>query len=101
VLRRLQDLGQALALVIDVLRECGQDVGILDGVLGGLDVVDADGLDNLIVGAMVGFLGSSSSAEEAVRGSFELRVVAAGGADDSGAVVLETSSMRRQYRRLV
>jgi hypothetical protein len=95
VLRRFQDLGQALALIIDVLRERGQDVRILDGVLGGLDVVGTDGLDNLIVAAVVGFLGSSSSAEEAVGGSFGLCVVAAGGADDGGAVVLETSSTRR------
>jgi hypothetical protein len=95
VLRRFQDLGQALALIIDVLRERGQDVRILDGVLGGPDVVGADSLDNLIVAAVVGFLGSSSSAEEAVGGSFGLCVVAAGGADDGGAVVLETSSTRR------
>jgi hypothetical protein len=97
VLRRFQNLGQALALFIDILREGSQYVRILNCILGGLDMVGADGLNNLVVAAMAGFLGSSSTAEETVRGSLELSVVAACGADDGGAVVLQTSSMRRQW----
>jgi hypothetical protein len=94
VLRRLQDLGQALALGIDLLGERRQHLGILDRVGCSLYVVGADSLDNLVVAAVVGFLGSTSGAEEAVRGSLELGVVAARGADDSGAVVFETGSVR-------
>jgi hypothetical protein len=95
VLRRLQNLGQALALGIDLLGEGSQYLGILNRVRGSLDMVGTDGLDNLIISAIALFLGSSSSAEEPVRGSLELRVVAACGADYSGAIVLEASSMRR------
>jgi hypothetical protein len=95
VLRRFQDLGQALALGIDLLGEGSQYLGILNRVRGSLDMVGTDGLDNLIISAIALFLGSSSSAEEPVRGSLELRVVAACGADYSGAIVLEASSMRR------
>jgi hypothetical protein len=94
VLRRLQDLGQALALGIDLLRERRQYLGILNRVGCSLYVVGADSLDNLVVAAVVGFLGSASSAKKAVRGPLELGVVAACRADDSGAVVFEAIPAR-------
>jgi hypothetical protein len=92
VLRRLEDLGQALALGIDLLRKGSQYALIADRVLPRLDVVGADRLDNLVVAAVAGLLGSASGAQEAVGGPLELGVVAARGADDGGAVVLEAGS---------
>jgi hypothetical protein len=93
VLRRFQDLDQALALGIDFLGVGSQDVRVLQDILPGLDVVGADGLDNLVIAAVVGLFGSAGGAKEAVRGSLELRVAAACGADYSRAVRLKTSSM--------
>jgi hypothetical protein len=57
-------------------------------------MVGTDRFNYLVVTAVVGFLGSASSAKEAVGRSFELRVVAACGADYSGAVCLKASSTR-------
>lgn len=94
VLGRLEDLGQALAFSIDLFREGSQYIWVLQCVLGGLDVVGADGFDNLVIVTMGGFLSSASGAEEAIGGALEFGVVAAGRADDSGAVALEASSVR-------
>lgn len=88
VLGRLEDLGQRLALGIDVLGEGCEDVGAPDGVLCGLDVVDADGLDNVIVAAVALLLGGAGGAEEAVGGALGLVLGAARRTDDSGAVDL-------------
>lgn len=93
MLRRLQNLGQAFTFSIDLFGEGRQNCSTLDGVRRSLDVIGANRFNNLIVSAIGGFLGSTSSAEEAVRRSFELGVVAARGADYSGAIVLESSSV--------
>lgn len=93
VLGRLEDLDQTFALGIHVVDVSSQDVGVLQNVPAGLDVVGADGLDNVVVTAVVGLFGSASGAEEAVGGSFELRVGAACGADYSRAVRLKASSI--------
>jgi hypothetical protein len=95
-LRRLQDLDQALALGIDFLYVGSQDVRALQDILAGLDVVGTDGLDNLIIAAVVRVFGSASGAKKAVRGSFELRVAAACGADYSRAVRRKASSVYGQ-----
>ena len=91
-MRRLQNLGQAFTFGIDLFGEVRQDRSIIDRVRRSLDVVGANRFNNLIVSAIGGFLGSTSSAEEAVRRSFELGVVAARGADYGGAIVLQASS---------
>jgi hypothetical protein len=93
VLGRLEDLDQTLALGIHVGDIGSQDLGVLQDVPAGLDVVGADGLDDVVVTAVVGLFGSASGAEEAVGGSFELRVGAACGADYSRAVRLKASSV--------
>jgi hypothetical protein len=94
VLRRLQDLRQALAFGIDLLGECSQDIGTLDGVLRGLDVVGADSFDDLVVAAVALLLGGAGGAEEAVGGAFGLVLGAACRTDNSGAVGLVTSPSR-------
>lgn len=91
VLRRLQDLGQALAFGVDLLGEGSEDLGVLDGVLRSLDVVDADGLDNVIVAAVALLLGGAGGAEEAVGGALGLVLGAASRTDDSGAIGLVAS----------
>jgi hypothetical protein len=94
VLRRLKNLDQALALSIDLFGEGCQDLGALQRILSGLDMVGTDRFDYIVVTAVVGLLGSASSAKEAVGRSFELGVVAACGADYSSAVCLKASSAR-------
>lgn len=91
VLRRLQDLGQALALGVDLLGEGSQNIGALDGVLRSLDVVGADGFDDVIVAAVALLLGGAGGAEEAVGGALGLVLGAARRTDDSGAVGLVAS----------
>lgn len=88
VLGRLEDLGQALTLCVHILDEGRKHVRILQRVPAGLDVVGADSLDNVVVAAMAGFLGGAGGAEEPVGGALELGVVAAGRADNGGALVL-------------
>lgn len=91
VLRRLEDLGQGLAFEVDILSEGGEDVGALDGVLCGLDVVGANGFDDVIVAAVALLLGGAGSAEEAVGGALALVLGAASRTDDSGAIGLVAS----------
>jgi hypothetical protein len=93
VLRRLQNLDQALALGIDFVGVGSQDFRALQDILSGLDVVGTDGLDDLVITAVVGLFGGASGAKQAVGGSLELRVAAACGADYSGAVRLKTGSV--------
>lgn len=96
MLSRLEDLGEALALGIDPLGEVSQDVRILYGILGGLNMVGADGFNNIVVFAVARFLGSPRSAKETVCCSFNLGIVAAGGADDSGTIVVGAGSVSCQ-----
>ena len=91
VLRRLQDLGKGLAFEVDILGEGSKHVGILDGVLRGLDVVGADGFDNVIVAAVALLLGGAGGTEEAVGGALGLVLGAASRTDNSGAVGLVAS----------
>lgn len=91
VLRRLQDLCQALTFGIDLLSEGSEDISALKGVLRGLDVVGADGFDNVIVAAVALLLGGAGGAKEAVGGALGLVLGAARRTDDSGAVGLVTS----------
>lgn len=88
VLGRLEDLSQRLALEVDVGGEGSEDVGALDGARCGLDVVGADGLDNVVVAAVALLLGGAGGAEEAVGGALCLVLRAARRTDDSGAVGL-------------
>jgi hypothetical protein len=92
VLRRLEDLDQGLTLGVDVGDVSRQYAFIANRVAPGLDMVGADGLDYLVVVAVARLLGGAGGAQETVRGAFELGVVAARGADNGRAVVLEAGS---------
>lgn len=98
VLCGLQNLSQALALSIDLFGEGCQDVGVLQGVLCSLDVVGADGFDDVIVAAVALVLGGAGGAEEAVGGALGLVLGAASRTDNSGAVSL-VASPGRNYRQ--
>ena len=94
----LQNLSQALALSIDLFGEGCQDVGVLQGVLCSLDVVGADGFDDVIVAAVALVLGGAGGAEEAVGGTLGLVLGAASRTDNSGAASL-VASPGRNYRQ--
>ena len=93
MLRRLENLEQALALGIGLFGKGSENVRVLQYLPSSLDVICANSLDNGVICAVVGSLGSASSTEESVCSSLKLGVVAAGGADDSGTIVLEPSSV--------
>jgi hypothetical protein len=96
VLRGLQNLDQSLAFDIDLLFELGEKRSIFQRVSGGLDVVGAEGLDDLVVGTRAGSLGGPGAAEEPVGGAFELGGAAARGADNGGAVRVQTAPTTRR-----
>jgi hypothetical protein len=88
-LRALQDLEQLEALGVDLLGEVLDDEVAGDGILAGLDVVDADGLDNVAELLRVGFQDISGGAQEAVGGALALGRGAARRANDSSAVLAQ------------
>ena len=85
-LRALQDLEQLEALGVDLLGEVLDDEVARDRILAGLDVVDADGLDNVAELLRVGLQDVSGGAQEAVGGALALGRGATRRADDSSAV---------------
>lgn len=93
MLGRLENLDQAPALGVDLVGVGSQDFGALDDIRACLYVVGPDSFDNLVIAAVVGVLGSAGGTKEAVGRPLQLRVAAAGRADNSGAVCLETSSV--------
>ena len=93
MLRRLEDLDQAVALGVDTVRVSLQRLGGRDGVFGGGDVVGANDIDNVDVLARANAFGLAGGAQQAVGGALALGVGAARRADNGGAVLLEAGTV--------
>lgn len=76
MLGRLENLDEGGALVVDILGKLFEDLGRLDGVGGGLNVVGADGFDDFDVASGAGNLSFTRGAdqpERSARSSVTLR----------------------------